>query len=67
MGLDVLSLYIKNSSMSSVLSYLSDQHVWGEQTKSKLQYSLKKSGQMWRVRNIVDSDRGCRKVKENKE
>ena len=27
--------------MSSVLSYLSDQHVWGEQTKSKLQYSLK--------------------------
>ena len=42
MGLDGLSLYIKNSSMSSVLSYLSDQHVWGEQTKSKLQYSLKK-------------------------
>lgn len=31
--------------MSSVLAYLSEQHIWGEQGKSRLQYSLKKSGQ----------------------
>lgn len=68
MGLDVLSLYIKNSFMSSVLAYLSEQHIWGEQGKNKLQYSLKKKwSEMWRVRNMVDSDRGCRKVKKNKE